>query len=132
MYFRATSIASFTALAISGCATPAPRPFGAVLPMEGGRYQSAIKSSDTAQALKHFTRDAEITCAKGATGTRMPWDAKPAPAKYVVVSQTMKEKGGKEIKSDNKMLDAGIAVGLRHLGLEAQDAVEVTTLFKCE
>lgn len=59
--------------------------------------------------------------------------AKPPPAKYAVVSQTMVDKNGKEVKSsDNKMLDAGIAVGLKRLGLEPKDAVEITTVFRCE
>lgn len=121
-----------TLLALTGCATPPERPRGAVVPMEGGRYQSAVKAADTESGLRTFTRDAEITCAKPDGRTRMPWEAQPAPAKYVVVSQTLKTKDGKEIKSENKLLDAGIAVGLRRFGLEAQDAVEVSTIFKCE
>jgi hypothetical protein len=63
----------------------------------------------------------------------LPWVAKPPPAKYTVISQTVTDKSGKEIKSsDNKMLDAGIAVGLKRFGLEPQESVEITTVFKCE
>lgn len=116
---------------LAGCASAPERPHGAVLPLEGGRYQSAIKAADTEAALRTFTHDAEVTCAKTDGKPRMPWEGKPAPAKYVVVSQTLKTKDGKEIKSDNKLLDAGIAVGLRRFGLESQDAVEVSTVFKC-
>ena len=101
--------------------------------MEGGRYQSAVKAGDSQAALKTFTHDAEVTCAKGETKPRMPWEAKPAPAKYTVVSQSVKDKEGKEIKSsDNKMLDAGVDVFTRKYGLQSKDAVEVTTVFKCE
>ncbi len=118
---------------LAGCATAPERPRGAIVPMEGGRYQSAVKSEDPASALKTFTNDAELTCTKGGDKSRMPWEAKPAPGKYAVISQTIKAKDGKEIKSsDNKMLDAGIAVGLRRFGLESKDAVEVMTIFKCE
>lgn len=38
----------------------------------------------------------------------------------------------RKLVSDNKMLDAGIAVGLRKFGLEEKDAVEVSTVFRCE
>lgn len=59
--------------------------------------------------------------------------AKPPPAEHAVASQTIVDKNGKEMKSsDNKMLDAGIAVVLKRLGLEPQEAVEITTVFKCE
>lgn len=115
-----------------GCASAPQRPQGAVVPLEGGRYQSAIKAPDTATALRTFTNDAEITCTKSDGKARMPWEGKPAPGRYVVVSQSLKSKDGKDIKSDNKLLDAGIAVGLRRFGLEGQDAVEVSTIFKCE
>jgi hypothetical protein len=125
--------AAIAVATLAGCASAPPRPTGAIVPMGEGRYQSAVKSADVAQALKTFTRDAEITCAKPDGKARMPWDAQPAPAKYAVISQSVKNKDGKEIKSsDNKMLDTGVALGLRKFGLEAQDAVEVSTIFKCE
>jgi hypothetical protein len=125
------SIAAIVALA--GCATAPERPGGAILPLEGGRYQSNIKRANAEAAISTFTRDAEITCKKPETKTRMPWEAAPPPAKYAVISQKMVDKNAKEVKSsDNKMLDAGIAVGLKRFGLEGQDAVEITTIFKCE
>lgn len=118
---------------LAGCASPPPRPNGAILPLEGGRYQSNVKRENAEAAVKTFTHDAEITCAKPETKTRMPWEAAPPPAKYVVLSQKMVDKNAKEVKSsDNKMLDAGIAVGLKRFGLEGRDAVEITTIFKCE
>ena len=121
------------ATTLAGCASPPPRPQGAVVPMGGGSFKSSIKSSDASGGLRTFTRDAEITCAKGDAPSPLPWVAKPPPAKYAVLSQTVADKNGKEVKSsDNKMMDAGIAVGLKRLGLEAQDAVEITTVFKCE
>jgi len=120
-------------LVISGCASAPARPVGAVLPLENGRFQHSIKGMDEPGALKTLAHDAEITCNKTPAGPRMPWQAPPPPAKYVVVSQSIKNKDGKQIKSsDNKALDAGIAVGLRKFGLEGQDSVEVTTIFKCE
>jgi hypothetical protein len=121
------------AATLSGCASAPPTPSGAILPMEGGRYQSTVRSSEEADAQRIAMRDAEITCNKTPPKAYMPWEAKPAPAKFMVVSQTTKNKEGKEIKSsDNKMMDAGIAVGLRKLGLEAKDSITVTTIFKCE
>lgn len=119
--------------AAAGCASAPERPYGAVLPMAGGGFKSSVKSSDASSGLKTFTRDAEITCAKGPAPSPLPWVAKPLPAKYAVVSQTVVDKNGKDVKSsDNKMLDAGIAVGLKHLGLEPKDAVEITTIFRCD
>ncbi|KNZ32627.1 MAG: hypothetical protein AD742_10385 [Methylibium sp. NZG] len=116
----------------AGCASTPERPRGAIVPLEGGRYQSAVKSADVQAGLKTFTSDAELTCTKGGSKSRMPWEAKPEPGKYAVISQTVKGKDGKEIKSDNKLVDAGIAVGLRKFGLESKDEVEVMTVFKCE
>jgi hypothetical protein len=127
---------TFAALVIAtlaaGCASPPPRPIGAVLPMAGGIYQSTVKSGDPEQALKTFTHDAEVTCGDGkGSKPAMPWDAPPPAPKFVVVSQTMKDKDGKDIKSGNKMLDAGIAIGLRQFGLESLDSVTATTVFRC-
>ncbi len=49
------------------------------------------------------------------------------------MTQTVKDKEGKEIKSsDNKMLDTGVALFSRKYGLESKDSVEVTTIFKCD
>lgn len=130
--FLATATLAALATLAAGCASPPPRPIGAVLPMAGGQYQSTVKSSSSEQALKTFTRDAEITCGDGKPAKpRLPWEAAPPPPKYVVVSQTMKDKDGKDIKSGNQMLDAGIAVGLRKIGLESQDSVTATTVFRC-
>jgi hypothetical protein len=122
-----------TAAVIAGCATPPPTPSGAIVPMGGGIFKSSIKSSDASMALKTFTNDAEITCSTGGKPSPLPWVAKPPPPKYAVISQNAVDKSGKEIKSsDNKKLDAGIAVGLRYIGLESKEAVEITTVFKCE
>ncbi len=129
----ATLTTALTLGLVAGCATAPPRPRGAIVPMEGGRYQSAVKAGDQQAALKTFTHDAEVTCTKGETKQRMPWEAKPAPPKYAVISQSMKDKEGKKLESsDNKMLDAGISVFARKHGLESKDAIEVTTVFKCE
>jgi hypothetical protein len=127
-------LAVTTIVALAGCATPPPRPSGAITPLEGGKYQSNIKRESAEGAYKTFANDAEITCDKTPPGkTYMPWESKPAPAKYTVISQKAVDKNAKEVKSsDNKMLDAGIAVGLKRFGLEGKDAVELTTIFKCE
>lgn len=116
---------------LTGCATAPQKPIGAVVPLEGGKYQSAIKAPDQSQALKVFTHDAELTCTKGEP-PRNPFAAKPPAGKYIVLSQTAKDKDGKQIKADNKTVEAGIAVGLRYLGLESKDAVEINTVFRCE
>ena len=123
-----TTIASALAL-LSGCAAPGPA--GAVLPLEGGRYQHSITGFDPEQALKALAADAGRTCSKDPQKKLMPWETAPA-GRFVVLSQSMKDKDGKEIKSANKNLDAGIAVGLRYFGLDAKDTVQSTTVFRCE
>jgi hypothetical protein len=54
------------------------------------------------------------------------------PGRYVLVSQTAKTKQGQVIEAENKNVAAGIAVGLRCLGLESQDAVALESVFKCQ
>ena len=113
---------------LGGCATG---PIGAVLPLEGGQFQHSVTGGDPQDALKSFTHDAALTCGGGSGKPRMPWEAAPA-ANYVVVSQSIKDKDGKEIKAANKNVEAGIAVGLRYLGLDAKDTVQTTTVFRCK
>jgi hypothetical protein len=136
-HFRSTRTKLAIALGITalaaGCASAPPRPSGALQPMEGGRFQSVVKAEDKAGALKTFSRDAELTCTKGGEKSRMPWEAKPAPGKYAVVSQNVVEKAAEKVKStDNKMLDVGVALGVKRLNMEGKDSVEITTVFKCE
>lgn len=120
------------ALSAAACASPPPRPTGAIVPMQGGQFRSEIAGMDAQQALSTFVRDAEITCRKGDdSAVRMPWTPAPPPPKYTVISQDIRTKDGQQIKSDHKMLDAGIAVGLRRLGLEDKGSVQVTTMFRC-
>lgn len=126
-------LGTFILATVAGCATAPERPRGAIQPMEGGRYQSAVKAEDKAGALKTFSHDAELTCTKGVEKSRMPWDAKPLPGKYAVVSQNVVEKAAEKVKStDNKMLDVGVTLGMKRLNMEGKDAVEITTVFKCE
>lgn len=110
---------------LSGCATRSPT--GAVIALAGGEHRSVITSTDIAQASKTFDSDAKLTC--GGSGG-FPGMSKPG--KYQVVSQTVKNKEGKEIQADNKNLQAGIAVGLRYLGMDAKDSVTLETVFKCQ
>lgn len=124
---RLAPIALATAAVLAGCAS-SPRLNGAVLPMQGGTHQSVIAGPDAATALRAFDQDAKATC--GTTGAIA---ALNKPGKYSVVSQNTVAKGGEQIAStDNKKVDAGVAVGLRYLGLDKQATVEVTTVFKCE
>ena len=126
-------LGTFILATAAGCATAPERPRGAIQPMEGGRYQSAVKAEDKAAALKTFSHDAELTCTKTSEKSRMPWDAKPLPGKYAVVSQNVVEKAAEKVKStDNKMLDVGVALGVKRLHMEGKDVVEITTVFKCE
>lgn len=127
------ALSAVSALALlAGCATTNPRPIGAIVPMEGGSYRSEVKSDSLAQATKAFVHDAELTCGGAEAPSRLPWAAKTPPvAKYVVVSQTNKTTGGKEIEAENKNVQAGIAAGLRYLRLESKESVEITTVFKC-
>lgn len=126
-------MSAFILATAAGCASAPARPSGAIVPMEGGRHQSTVKSEDKAGALKTFSRDAELTCTKGGDKSRMPWEAKPDPGKYAVVSQNVVEKAAEKVKStDNKMLDVGVSLGVKRLHMEGKDSVEITSVFKCE
>jgi len=120
------------ACALCGCASAPPRPIGAVAPMVGGGFQSTVSGPDKASASKTFTHDADVTCRKGPPPSSLPWAAAPEPGRFTLVSQTAKDKEGKKIKSDDSKLDAGIAVGLRYMGLESKDSVELVSVFKCD
>lgn len=111
---------------LGGCASS--KPIGAVIPMQGGTHQSVVQSMDSTQAMKSFDHDAKLTC-----GTAGAIPALDKPGNYVVVSQNASAKGpGKIASSDDKRLDAGIAVGMRYLGLEGKESVELTTVFRCQ
>lgn len=119
--------AAAAALALTACAS-GPRLTGAVTPQGGGNLQSIAKGADRTMALRNFDNDAKAYC--GEAGAVPMLDK---PGKYVVISQNVVDKKAQQIASsgDGK-LDAGISVGMRYLGLEKQDSVEVTTIFKCE
>ncbi len=125
-----TSASLLTLLATAvaaGCAS-GPQLRGAVVPIQGGAHQSVVTGPDNTTALRAFDDDAKATC-----GTQGVVKALNKPGKYSVVSQNTVTKGAEKIaSSDDKKLDAGISVGLRYLGLESKDKVEVTTVFKCE
>jgi len=126
-YFTATSLAAAALLALTACAS-GPRLSGAVTPQTGGNLQSIVKATDKTQALRNFDNDAKAYC-----GTPGAIPALDKPGRYVVISQNVNEKKAEQIlSSGDGKLDAGIAVGLRRFGLEKQDSVEVTTVFKCE
>ncbi len=110
---------------LGACAAPQPR--GAVLPMQGGIYQSVVKGPDQAMANKIFDSDAKLTC--GSAGAVRVMDK---PGKYVVLSQNGRDKDGKKVEADSKTATAGLTVGLRYLGLESKDSYELTSTFKCE
>jgi type IV pilus biogenesis protein CpaD/CtpE len=111
---------------LTACASR-PQLQGAITPMAGGQLQSVVKAADKTTAMRHFDNDAKIHCGK--RGVIAAMDTK---GKYVVVTQEVKEKSGQVASSGDSRIDAGIAVGIRHLGLERSDQVEVTTMFKCE
>ena len=130
---RNALLVTFILATAAGCASAPPRPSGAIQPMEGGRFQSVVKAEDKARALKTFSSDAELTCTKGGDKPRMPWEAKPVPGKFAVISQNAVEKAAEKVKStDNKMLDVGVSLGMKRLNMEGKDSVEITTVFKCE
>jgi len=116
--------ASFVLL--TACASR-PQMAGVVTPMAGGQLQSVVKAADKTTAMRYFDGDAKIHC-----GTRGVIAAMDKAGRYVVVSQEVKEKSGQIASSGDSRIDAGIAVGIRHLGLERSDQVEVTTMFRCE
>jgi hypothetical protein len=119
------SALALTFALLAGCA--ATGPMGAVVPLAGGEHRSVVNAGDLADANKIFDNDAKLTCGSGGSFPGMS-----RPGKYVMVSQTAKTKEGKEIQTENKTVQAGIAVGLRYLGLEAKDAVTLETVFKCQ
>lgn len=118
------TIIAFASIALAGCATT---PMGAVVPMAGGTHQSVVKAGDKAAASRAMDHDAKLTCGTPGTVPMMNKDGK-----YIVVSQTEKAKDGKAIEAENKNITAGIAVGLRYIGLESKDTFELTTVFKCQ
>jgi major membrane immunogen (membrane-anchored lipoprotein) len=122
----ARALALTAAVLLAGCASRAQL-IGVVTPMADGQLQSVVKAADKTTALRHFDNDAKLHCGK--RGFIAAMDTK---GKYVVVSQDVKEKSGKIGSSGDARIDAGIAVGIRRLGLERDDQVEVTTMFKCE
>lgn len=113
-------------LLVAACASR-PQLIGVVTPMVGGPSQSVVKATDKTTAMRHFDHDARIHC-----GKRGVIAAMDKAGKYVVVSQDVKEKSGQIAGSGDARIDAGIAVGIRHLGLERADQVEVTTVFSCQ
>lgn len=122
---RAAPAAILAVLLLGACATQGP--IGAVVPMTGGVHQSVVNAPDRSGALRSFDNDAKLTC-----GSSSPLPGMARPGRYVVVSQSGKEKTAKEIQAENKNVQAGIAVGLRYLGLEERDSYELTTVFRCE
>lgn len=126
MHVARGTLAAVATLALTACASR-PQFVGVVTPLAGGQLQSVVKATDKTTAMRHFDNDAKIHCGKRGVVAAMD-----TPGKYVVVSQEVKEKSGQIASSGDGRLDAGIAVGIRHLGLERADQVEVTTMFKCE
>jgi type IV pilus biogenesis protein CpaD/CtpE len=121
----ALALALATAL-LAACASR-PQMVGVVTPMASGQLQSVVKATDRTTALRYFDNDAKIHCGK--RGAIAAMDTK---GKYLVLSQDFKEKSGQIASSGDGRLDAGIAVGIRRLGLERDDQVEVATMFKCD
>jgi hypothetical protein len=115
-----------SAAMLGGCASKPMN--GAVIPMQGGGYQSVVKRVDKASAMWAFDQDAKVTCGKSS-----PIPALATPGKYSVVSQNASEKAGqaaKDIKTDNKALNAAIAIKFPQR--DTPGSYELTTVFKCE
>jgi len=113
-------------LALAACAS-GPRLVGAVTPQAGGTLQSIVKGADRTMALRSFDNDAKAYC-----GTPGAIPALDKPGKYVVVSQNVVDKQGDRANTGDGRIDAGVTAGMRYLGLEKKDSVEVTTVFRCE
>lgn len=123
--FRSGLVAA-AALALTACAS-GPRLAGAVTPQAGGNLQSIVKGPDRTMALRTFDNDAKAYC-----GTPGAIPALDKPGKYSVISQNVVDKKGDRANTGDGRIDAGVTAGMRYLGLEKQDSVEVTTIFKCE
>jgi hypothetical protein len=114
----------FAGLVCSALLTACASQMGAVVPLQGGTHQSVVKATDKPGAIRMFDNDAKLTCGGGGIMAKA--------GKYAVISQTAKEKEAAGVKTDNKTVDATIAVGLKYLRLQDSDTYELTTVFKCE
>lgn len=129
MSFRVSSLhlaGVAVTLTLAACAS-GPRLAGAVTPQAGGNLQSIVKGADRTMALRTFDNDAKAYC-----GTPGAIPALDKPGKYAVVLQNVVDKKGDKPNTGDGKLDVGVTAGMRYLGLEKQDSVEVTTIFKCE
>lgn len=112
------------AIGLSGCASPKTR--GAVVPMEGEKYQSVVKRGDKESALSAVDHDAKLTCGKPGM---LP--GKIEEGRYEVVSQNVAETAAKEAESTgNVWADKALKIKFGDRGTAA--TYEVTTVFKCK
>jgi len=119
-------LAAAASLALTACAS-GPRLTGAITPQVGGNLQSLAKGPDRTTALRNFDNDAKAYC-----GTPGAIPALDKPGKYAVISQNVVDKQGDKPNTGDGRIDAGVTAGMRYLGLEKKESVEVTTVFKCE
>jgi hypothetical protein len=107
-------------LALAACATKKVQLMGAVTPLADGNFKSFVKVQDEAGAMKMLTNDGNATCDR---------DGKK---RFVVVSQENAKKDAPEVKTENKFLDAAVALSSAGKGLRNEASFESATIFKCQ
>jgi hypothetical protein len=109
-----------TCLALAACATKKVQLMGAVTPLADGTYKSFVKAQDEATAMKMLTNDGNATC---------DHDGRK---RFVVVSQENTKKDAPDAKTDNKFIDAAVALSTAGKGLRNEASFESATIFKCQ
>lgn len=109
-----------TCLALAACATKKVQLMGAVTPMADGNYKWFAKAQDESAAMKMLTHDGNATCER---------DGKK---RFVVVSQENSKKDAPDVKTENKFLDAAVALSTVGKGLRGEASFESATVFRCQ
>lgn len=115
-----TTFVACTCLALCACATKRVQLMGAVTPLADGTYKSFVKAQDEAAAMKMLANDGNATCDR---------DGKK---RFIVVSQENSKKDAPEVKTENKFLDAAVALSTAGRGLRNEARFESATVFKCQ
>jgi hypothetical protein len=107
-------------LGLTACATKKLQLMGAVTPLADGSYKSFVKAQDEAAAMKILTHDGNAICERDGR------------TRFVVVSQENSKKDAPDVKTDNKFLDAAVALSSAGRGLRNEASFESATIFRCQ
>ncbi len=107
-------------LALTACATKKVQLMGAVTPLADGSYKSFVKARDEPEAMKILASDGNAICERDGR------------KRFVVVSQENSKKDAPDVKTDNKFLDAAVALSSAGKGLRNEASFESATIFRCQ